>query len=471
MGAMRKRGRAGGEVPGGRGLEADAAGSGSRLFGTWVVLLGLLIGLSLVKLGNPVVLGHLVPRPLVAGDWLRFAWPPGIFNWVPIVLLGVGVWGCRAGGMQWGSLWREHRSLLLLAGLWLFWQALAVAGSIDRGMSGRVWWHYAGIVACYGCGVVLAAGGRRWMGWFWVPLAVGFFWALLEGFNQHYGGLEATRKFVYEQPGWESFPPEFLKRLERDRVFGTLFYANAMAGVILLLLPGTLWFCSRVGSERLRVFRAVAVGLSAYAGLACLYWTGSKAGWLIAVVVLSVAFLHLPLGRRARVVLVVLGSVVALTAFGIRYREYFRGGATSVVARFDYWAVAVSNVKSRPFLGSGPGTFEQVYRQGKKPEAEMSRLVHNDYLQQASDSGLPGGLLFALWVGMAMLRGYRLAGGDLLRGLLWLGLLGWCLQEFVEFGLFIPGIGWPAMVLLGWVSTRQHSHRQPGVGSLVSPRR
>jgi hypothetical protein len=85
MGAMRKRGRAGGEVPGGQGLEADAAGSGSRLFGTWVVLLGLLIGLSLVKLGNPVVLGHLVPRPLVAGDWLRFAWPPGIFNWVPIV--------------------------------------------------------------------------------------------------------------------------------------------------------------------------------------------------------------------------------------------------------------------------------------------------------------------------------------------------------------------------------------------------
>jgi O-antigen ligase len=304
--------------------------------------------------------------------------------------------------------------------------------------------------------------------WFWLPVAVGFFWALLEGFNQHYGGLEATRKFVYEQPGWESFPPEFLRRLERDRVFGTLFYANAMAGVILLLLPGTLWFCFQGGSDRLRVLRAVAVGLCGYAGLACLYWTGSKAGWLIAIVMVCVAFLHLPLGRRTRVALVLAGSVVALTAFGVRYREYFRGGATSVVARFDYWLVAAANVKDRPILGSGPGTFEQVYRERKRPEAEMSRLVHNDYLQQASDSGLPGGVIFVVWVGFAMIRGYRGVRGDVLGGVIWLGLLGWCLQEFVEFGLFIPGVSWVAMVLLGWVATRQHSHRQAGVGSVAS---
>jgi hypothetical protein len=366
------------------------------------------------------------------------------------------------------SFFVGHSWQLLLPGAWLVWQAAAIAGSLDVVMSRGVWWHYASLVACYGCGMVLALGGRRWLWWFWLPLAVGFFWAVLEGFNQHYGGLEATRKFVYEQPGWESFPAEFLRRLERDRVFGTLFYANAMAGVILMLLPGTLWFCSKAGSDRMRVVRAVAVGLSAYAGLACLYWTGSKAGWLIAVMLLSVAFLHLPLGRRTRVVLVLVGGVIALTAFGIRYREYFRGGATSVVARFDYWAVAASNVKDRPWLGSGPGTFEQVYREGKKPESEMSRLVHNDYLQQASDSGLPGGVLFATWVGLAMFRGYRGLRGDVAGGLVWLGLLGWCLQEMVEFGLFIPGVGWPAMVLLGWVATRQYSHRQASAVSVGS---
>jgi O-antigen ligase len=118
----------------------------------------------------------------------------------------------------------------------------------------------------------------------------------------------------------------------------------------------------------------------------------------------------------------------------------------------------------------------------------MSKLVHNDYLEQASDSGIPGFLAYtAFIVGAlfhAMPRGspgevrpgragpaeHRKApnsrrqglatstlvppGGDWLPFAVWLGLLGWGLQGFVEFGLYLPGLSWPAFALLGWLVGR-----------------
>jgi hypothetical protein len=33
----------------------------------------------------------------------------------------------------------------------------------------------------------------------------------------------------------------------------------------------------------------------------------------------------------------------------------------------------------------------------------------------------------------------------------WLGLVGWALQSFIEFGLYIPAVAWVAFGLLGWL--------------------
>jgi hypothetical protein len=33
----------------------------------------------------------------------------------------------------------------------------------------------------------------------------------------------------------------------------------------------------------------------------------------------------------------------------------------------------------------------------------------------------------------------------------WLGLFGWAMQEFVEFGLYIPALAWTAFFLFGWL--------------------
>ena len=38
-----------------------------------------------------------------------------------------------------------------------------------------------------------------------------------------------------------------------------------------------------------------------------------------------------------------------------------------------------------------------------------------------------------------------------LRFAVWLGVLGWCLQGLVDFGLYIPASAWSAFTLLGWL--------------------
>jgi O-antigen ligase len=92
----------------------------------------------------------------------------------------------------------------------------------------------------------------------------------------------------------------------------------------------------------------------------------------------------------------------------------------------------------------------------------MAWLVHNDYLEQASDSGLAGLVAYALFIAGALGRSFPRPGkaptaqrDDWLTFAVWLGVLGWSLQSFIEFGLYIPALAWPAFTFLGWLLGRQ----------------
>jgi len=80
-------------------------------------------------------------------------------------------------------------------------------------------------------------------------------------------------------------------------------------------------------------------------------------------------------------------------------------------------------------------------------------VTHNDYCSKASDSGVVGFVSFAGFGGgfacpLLPKSGLR---GDWVKLGVWLGLLGWALQGFVEFGLYIPAIAWRPLTLLGWL--------------------
>ncbi len=164
-----------------------------------------------------------------------------------------------------------------------------------------------------------------------------------------------------------------------------------------------------------------------------------------------VFLLRLPFRRWIKLALVGAVLVVGLACFFWRYSAFFERGATSVGARFDYWQAAWQTAREHPVLGTGPGTFAVSYKKIKQPESEMARLAHNDYLQQACDSGFIGLMVYTAFIwGSLLWAGFRQGLGDnWLEFVVWLGLLGWGLQSFLEFGLYIPALAWPAFALLG----------------------
>ena len=169
------------------------------------------------------------------------------------------------------------------------------------------------------------------------------------------------------------------------------------------------------------------------------------------LVLLGAWFLYFPLSMKLKLGLASAAMVLGLTGFAVKYADYFDRGATSVGARFGYWGAAVQSATEKPLLGTGPGTFQLAYKRHRTPDAEPTRLTHNDYLQQASDSGWPGFALYGAFIGSAGWVLARRRLDDPLLIAVQLGLLAWLLQGFVEFGLYIPALAWPAWLMLGWL--------------------
>src|SRR5262249_10203927 len=154
----------------------------------------------------------------------------------------------------------------------------------------------------------------------------------------------------------------------------------------------------KLTTRRSDLARVTLIGLLMYGALACLFWSGSKSGWLIALVVAMAALLRQPLPKRVRFGILAILLVGGLLGFFVQYSSYFRRGAPSVSSRFDYWKAAVQVGIKHPVFGTGPGTFSAAYRQVKPPEAEMAQLTHNDYLEQASDSGWLGAITYCWFI-------------------------------------------------------------------------
>jgi O-antigen ligase len=462
---------------------ADTPAQKDRVF---LILTGVWLFTALFLFGNPVILDYLHPPKsvLLGGES-----PSNVRHYLGILaVLGLA---CVLG---FSRLAKPKLSLppgvpkwiVWLPAAWLGWQLLSFLQTENEAMSRATVIHFASCLAAFYLGLFVLGRMRLAKLALW-GAALGLMLNLADACIEKFGGLEQTRNSIIAQiesgkldPATLSakardagktipeeiekqiaalspkmaakvrqLPLELVKRMYSTRLYGHMFYPNALAGVILLLLPVSLALL--LGQGRWRMPRAaVALGLAAV-GLACLYWSGSKAGWLIAIALLGAWFLHLPVPKKLKLGLAGAAMVLGLAGFAVKYADYFDRGATSVGARFGYWRAAVQTAMEEPLLGTGPGTFQLAYKRHRAPGAEPTRLTHNDYLQQASDSGWPGFVLYAAFIGGAawVLARRRLDDPVLVAARL--GLLAWVLQGFVEFGLYIPALAWPAWLMLGWL--------------------
>lgn len=440
-----------------------------RALNLFAFLAGAFVAVSLLKFGNPVILEHAVQQvaeslgtysgssqltelllaqgrqePKDVYELLFQAWPIRWGYWMLAGLTALCLCATRPRLPK--PLW-----LSILPFAWFVWVAVTALVSIDPALTRITTLYLATVAVCYYLGAT-ALQRAPTPNLFWAPVLMGFFLMLLVGFEQHFGGLEATRQYIYSQVNPQNLPPEYLKRLASNRIFATLIYPNALAGAILLLLPPMTVASWQLSQRLTRPTRLFLGGIVLGAGLACLYWSGSKAGWILAMLQGLILISRTKIQLRWKIAVVSALLSIGIGVFAFRFSTYFGKGAPSMGARMDYWRVAALVFLQHPLLGTGPGTFKVNYQRLKPPEAEMARLVHNDYLQQACDSGLVGMLLYTAFIWGTLYQLYKPSRSDKMTHAVWLGLLGWALQGLNEFSLYVPAVSWTAFLWFGWLT-------------------
>ena len=437
----------------------------------YTLAFGLFLGLCVWKFGNPVILDHNISMPTSLSELLNESWPLRWAHWVLLPLVTLGAWLV----FQEKVSWSQSKWLWLLPIAWLGWQFVSATQTVDADLTAATLWQFSGCVACYFLGA-LAFARENLTRWLLIGLLAAFAFCLVRGVNQKLFEYPQSRQELAagERSGWTNFPPETVAQMKTEsiiittngadvanpaimakfvkgRVSGSLVYPNALAGIILLLWPVSLALVFGATKNLKPLIRYSAITLTIFLGSAAFFWTGSKLGWLIGIVVAGLCLLRLDWPNKLKLALVAFVLIGGLGIFSVRFHSYFAAGATSVGARFDYWRAAVQTTAAKPVFGTGPGTFQRPYAQIKSPEAEMARLTHNDYLEQFSDSGIVGGLVYSAWILLAL----TLAGRKLWRSsnavsfAILAGLFGWFTQGFGEFGLYIPALAWTAFTLLG----------------------
>lgn len=437
---------------------APAASAPQLLF---MALAGLFFFIVVVKLGIPVVLDSGVSPP---DDWLdaifgysNYSWQD---KWGYLLMIPVLVAGLLA--IRWKPLPAKWPGLLLLPLIWLGWQFISAAAHDFPQPAGAVLAHFSACVAFFYLGFFALRGARNpWP--VWAGLGLALCWILHIAMTQHFGGLEASLKAIQEGKGGMAQVPPALRdpgflanKLKSLRVFGSFMYPNGLAAGLLLLLPVSLVSLWQAVPKVRAGIRVLFIAVLGGCGLACLYWSGSKAAWLFMVVVGVLAIGHSSFKVAWKKTLIYGLIAFGLVGFAIKYANSVAQGKKSMEARLVYWQAAARIAWQHPIVGTGPGTFGPSYARIQPPNTEYAALAHNDYLEQASDSGIPGFLAFSsLIIGsFAYIYRYRLTKkGDFynIRIAVWLGLVGMFLHSGMEFNLYYPALAWPAFFLLGWL--------------------
>jgi len=286
------------------------------------------------------------------------------------------------------------------------------------------------------------------------------------------GAFEAFYGLVQYLTGWQQIFLYVKKYYVQDAT-GTYINRNHFAGFLEMALPFAITTgLRRAGTLRRGVQRSETKARSllsspellplagllflAIAIFAGLVFSRSRMGILsslvsIAVVLILAGSSSMSKGTGAAVAalffLGVMGTVVwvgtdpVINRFEALGQEYSQAGQN----RISIWRDTLGLVRQHPLLGTGLGTFSVAYTSVQT--VFLTQLVdhaHCDYLEVASELGLPGGILLfgsIFWILARAVRRYR-KSEDSFDSVVWLGCIGsitaMLLHSLADFNLYIP---------------------------------
>lgn len=208
------------------------------------------------------------------------------------------------------------------------------------------------------------------------------------------------------------------------------FFANRnhMGTLLLMSIPFTALFLSEAAGADRRTSMAVwlagvSCGVVVLAGIAM---NGSLAALLLTLPVTTASFLLFPSTRRLRTA-AIIASVCALTiALALLANSPVQGklsGAetSSITGRWEIWTVSLRAAAAAFPIGTGFGSFVQVYHLFENPWKVTDTYVihaHNDYIELLLEGGVPVLLIlvaFILWWARAARDAWGRIGGKAAR--------------------------------------------------------
>lgn len=202
--------------------------------------------------------------------------------------------------------------------------------------------------------------------------------------------FKANRESMLAAQGWtpDSFAAKaFERRLYDAPGTGWLGLSNVLATAGACATAAAIAILIQEQSKRLGVLAAAA------AGIAVLYFAGSKGGWGAAAMGI-VALALLPLATRWRfgnVLLLVSLPLTALAAVGLRGLVGERIGELSLLFRSQYLGAAARIFAEHPLLGVGPAGFKDAYLLAKNPlNPEEITSPHSVFFDFAATLGIGG---------------------------------------------------------------------------------
>lgn len=255
--------------------------------------------------------------------------------------------------------------------------------------------------------------------------------------------------------------------------FGPFLNHNHFAAYLEMAVPVTLGvFLLNLRRGRQALAPLVLGGFSAVVMLAALTLAGSRGAILSIAAATSVYGVMMLVRRQAGRLEWMVGACAIVGA--LMFSAWVGAGRLgemaarlqsvasyeqepSLAARVVAWTHTARIVSDFPVLGSGLGTFTEAWlRYYPAGTANVWKEAHNDYLQIAAETGIPGLLIlaFGLWIFLAryLFRAQRLALGQgpadlsIHHGIA-IGLLSILFHEWVDFSLQVGAIALLFVVL------------------------
>jgi O-antigen ligase len=296
----------------------------------------------------------------------------------------------------------------------------------------------------------------------------------------------------------------FFVDLLHDRMKGSFVYHNSMAGYLCMCLSvGVGLMLARLGASpkieptwKARLRAAIEFVLSPKMRLRmllvimviALVLTRSRMGnaaFFVAMLVVGLAGVVLARKTAPQTIaliisLIVIDVLIVGTGVGLEkvveriqdtdLTDASGGKAESIQARTEAARTAIALVKDYALVGSGGGSFYNVFLSYRTPEYGYTYVdhTHNDFVEIASDYGLLGlgilGSLVALSLG-AVLRVMAKRRSVLPWGVAFgvaMAIVGLLLHSTVDFNLQIPANALTIVVILamGWIASELPSKRR-----------